>query len=51
MTNGDRLRSMTNEELANFIFLAIEDTEWDEFGNNNYEDDWFEWMNEEEGIK
>lgn len=44
MTNGDRIRKMTNEELASFIFNAIEDTEWNENGNNNYEDDWREWI-------
>lgn len=48
MTNGDRVRQMDNEELAEFIFNAIEDTEWNEDGsNNNYEDNWFDWLNEE----
>ena len=48
MTNGDKLRNMTNEELASFIFESIEETEWDEDGgNNNYEDNWIEWLNEE----
>lgn len=49
MTNGDRIRSMTNEELATFIFETIEDIEWDEHGNNNFEDNWYEWLNEEVG--
>lgn len=48
MTNGDRIRKMTNEELASFIFEAIEAVEWDEDGNNNYEDNWSEWLDEEE---
>lgn len=47
MTNGDRLRSMTNEELANFIYEIIENTERDGDGNNNFEDNWCEWLNEE----
>lgn len=50
MTNGDRIRSMTNEELATFIFEAIEDTEWDKYGNNNFEDNWYRWLNEEVSI-
>ena len=48
MTNGDRIRKMTNEELASFIYESIEETEWDEDGgNNNYEDNWCEWLNAE----
>lgn len=45
-TNGDLIREMNNEELANWIFEEIESTEWDEDGNNNYEDDIAEWLDE-----
>lgn len=45
-TNGDLIREMDNEELANWIFEKIEDVEWDEDGNNNYEDDIAEWLDE-----
>jgi hypothetical protein len=41
---------MTNEELASFIFNAIENTEWDEDGNNNFEDNWNEWLDKEEST-
>lgn len=51
MTNGDRLRSMTNEELASFIYNEIENIGYDENGNNNNEDNWLDWLNEEEPIK
>ena len=48
MTNGDRIRSMTNEELASFLYTEIEAVERDEDGsNNNYEDNWLEWLEEE----
>ena len=48
MTNGDRIRRMTNEELASFLYTEIEAVEWDEDGsNNNYEDNWLEWLEEE----
>ena len=48
MTNGDRIRSMNNEELASFLYNEIESIEWDEDGgNNNYEDNWLEWLNKE----
>lgn len=47
-TNGERIRNMDDEELANFIYEAIENTEWDEDGgNNNYEENWLEWLKEE----
>lgn len=47
MTNGDKIRNMTDEELASFIYETIEETEWDEDGgNNNYEDNWLEWIKE-----
>jgi hypothetical protein len=45
-TNGDVIREMNNEELASWIYEIIEDVEWDEYGNNNYEDDWEKWLNE-----
>lgn len=45
-TNGDVIREMNNEELAEWIYNTIEEVEWDKYGNNNYEDDWEEWLNE-----
>lgn len=48
MTNGDKLRSMNNEELAKFIYEIVENIEWDEDGSNNFfEDNFCEWLNEE----
>lgn len=49
--NGDLIRQMDNEELANWIFEKIEDVEWDEDGNNNYEDDIAEWLDEVVGER
>ena len=51
MTNGDRLRSMTNEELASFIFNEIENVEYGKNGANNNEDSWLEWLNEKEPME
>lgn len=45
-TNGDVIRKMNNEELAEWIYNTIEEVEWDKYGNNNYEDNWEEWLNE-----
>lgn len=48
MNNGDRIRSMSNDELASFIYNEIENVEYINGGSNNSEDSWLEWLNTEE---
>lgn len=53
MTNADRIRSMTDEELASFLKEVKEDYQW---ANPDYPDcddcgKWLEWLQSEEEME
>lgn len=48
-TNADRIRNMTNEELAEFLCKVKSDYQWenDEFPSEDACGDWEEWLESE----
>ena len=50
ITNADRIRSMTDEELAKYL-AWLEDPqacyEWELYGNTEIISDWLEWLKQE----
>lgn len=49
MTNADRIRTMTNEELADFLCKVKADYQWSEqeFPSEDASGDWEEWLESE----
>lgn len=49
MTNADRIRTMTNEELAGFLCKVKADYQWSEqdFPSEDAGEDWKEWLESE----
>lgn len=49
MTNADRIRSMSDEELADFLCKVKSDYQWKdaEFPSEDASGDWVEWLESE----
>lgn len=49
MTNGDRIRKMSDEELADFLCKVKSDYQWldHEFPSEEESEEWVEWLQSE----